>query len=605
MGADLETQARVEIIEESAFAAEISSFGFELFHLWLFVSLYAFLHCGAEMLGLSSGDPLRVRVIFTFFVITNIASALMAWQGVRLVPVGGLARDVCYFFGASLLFASTGNGLDLVFWVLGICPLKTSTVVNGLTVAGIIMGLMGMWKLARLCRTRFRSEGVLVFFALSTLFLGLPEVIHPGFYRLGFEQGQNSKEILFGLAYAVSISGISAIAFQIWFFGKGYLVIPARILGLGTVTMAFGCAIYGVLFVVFDSQTVAGNPVHLVLGVGYLLLGLGSFRLGQTALHFFSPDSLTESPSQPLIDLLGPHLGTKIYEAMLGRIRDSQLDLLRAEILSRHQEKAIQDLEAEIAARKRIESELKLAKEAAEEADSAKTQFLAMMSHEFRTPLTPIRAYSLLLADPNGPLGKTLAPDVRDIGKRILKSSEALERLINSILQVSRADSSLERNPKEEFAVGDLVAFMEEVGTGFAGNGSVEFSVHSGDSARRLFAHRQGLELIASNLLGNAFKFTASGSVRADVFFREEDLVLQVKDTGRGIPADICGRVFEPFFQGSTGISRNFGGVGLGLCIVQKLTTAMAGKVVLESEEEAGTTVTITIPGLEKKAAIA
>ena len=264
----------------------------------------------------------------------------------------------------------------------------------------------------------------------------------------------------------------------------------------------------------------------------------------------------------------------------------------RPEFASRTSEYTIPDFFA----RKRIEEELRRAKEDAEAATRAKSVFLAKMSHEIRTPLNAILGMTELVLD------TSLTDSQREYLTTVLQSGEDLLSLVNDILDISKIEA--QKLDLEE-AVFDLPALVSDTVKSLAVRAHTKglelLCDVNPDVPRVVVADDMRLRQIIVNLVGNAIKFTESGEVRLTLFRASQAgqkvvLCFAVRDTGIGIPVEKKDAIFRLFEQADSGTTRKFGGSGLGLSIASDLAKLMGGTLRVESEPNRGSTFFCTIP---------
>ena len=235
--------------------------------------------------------------------------------------------------------------------------------------------------------------------------------------------------------------------------------------------------------------------------------------------------------------------------------------------------------------------EMRQAKEFAEQASRAKSEFVSRMSHELRTPLNAIIGFAQLLET------EPLAPEHKEYVGLINTSGNHLLSLINAVLDHAKIEAgrlTLEKIAYDFPATIDAVRSIvleqaESKGLRFTANISAELPRYvTGDPMR--------LRQILINLLTNAVKFTDQGSVELRVAVEDNQLVFSVRDTGIGMDAEALQRLFQPFSQADGSITRRFGGTGLGLMITRELVEAMGGKIEVESAPGVGSCFWVWLP---------
>ena len=255
-------------------------------------------------------------------------------------------------------------------------------------------------------------------------------------------------------------------------------------------------------------------------------------------------------------------------------------------------------LVADVTERKEIEMELLRAKEAAEDSSRAKNEFLANMSHEVRTPLNGVLGMLQLLQR------TALDAEQREYADLAVASGSSLLTIIEDILDITKIEAGKMEIRKEPFRPGSLVQSIEAIFRNEALRKNILLRIRMDSHLPPLiFGDGGRIRQILFNLAGNALKFTHEGevSVRLRLSGPSECgdgvvLVMEVSDTGIGIPEEKLHNIFEPFIQGDGSFTREYGGTGLGLGIVKRLMELMHGTVSIESEVGSGTLVRCEIP---------
>lgn len=256
-------------------------------------------------------------------------------------------------------------------------------------------------------------------------------------------------------------------------------------------------------------------------------------------------------------------------------------------------------LRAEIERREAVEGQLKLALEAASQANAAKSNFLATMSHEIRTPLNGIIGMSDIL------LSGELPPQLVESIRIIHDSGENLKLLLDDILDLAKIEAGKLELEHIAFEPLELLHGLETINQPLAARRGLNLHLDAApDLPPAIYGDPTRLRQILFNLIGNALKFTSQGGVTIAARVQRsganvnppERLIIEVRDTGIGIPRERMDKIFEAFAQADSSTTRQYGGTGLGLAICRRLAHQMGGGLTVDSEPGRGSCFSLSLP---------
>lgn len=364
-------------------------------------------------------------------------------------------------------------------------------------------------------------------------------------------------------------------AFWLWLFVFGAFIAPM----LPQVGDAFAPYVLGFTLIIFGAGLLPFWPPRWAFGVVGAVVGV--------AVAF-----LTASPGLATRHLVAgaSFVGTAVGLALV--MAWYKYDFSKRDYFTRAELAAA--VERETAAREdlsRTGDDLARALARLRELDERKNTFFANVSHELRTPLTlilaPVEELQARVADPL--LGRQLV--------LIRRNAERLLRLIDDLLDLSRLDVGALRLDLADLDVRVIVQTVVENGAPAAATRQIELVYDADTSQRPIHADAHRLEIILTNLVGNALKYTPDGGhVAIRVRDGEDAVRIEVTDDGPGISTNDLPRVFDRFFQAGRTDRRALGGVGIGLSLARELADLHGGQLAVDSQEGRGTTFSLRIP---------
>jgi len=293
------------------------------------------------------------------------------------------------------------------------------------------------------------------------------------------------------------------------------------------------------------------------------------------------------------------------FNRMMGMIQERDRLLLKSKDLlsDKVDERTLllnalnQKLQTELEHRQVISDRLLVAKEKAEASDIAKSEFLSVISHEVRTPISGIFGMVQLLQKTN------LDENQKEYLQQISSASTRQLRLINNILDLTKMEVGEFQIQKEHIELRRIIEDTAREQAAVISKKGLDFLIdYSPESPNEVIADGHAIQQILANLIGNSTKFTEKGSIIIKVCFEpsqkshEMNLMITVQDSGIGIEQDKMENLFGKFTQADSSTSRNYGGTGLGLAICKHLSEMMGGSIQGRSEPGQGTFFSVEVP---------
>lgn len=341
----------------------------------------------------------------------------------------------------------------------------------------------------------------------------------------------------------------------------------------------------------------------------WMWAAFGVFIIACGATHFFAiwtvwnPNYWIHGWIKLITAVVSAATAVALYFAIpkgLEMLREARQAEMAKEAMSRESgkhEETIDELASELMRKKReLQAALtqeEEARQAADAANEARSNFLGVMSHELRTPLNAILGYLDLMLS-----GITGSPSAKqeEYMEKVRLNGVRLLALIDEVLTFTQLSSNTVRVEPGSLWLHDIVEEIETHGKALSKGKDLEFVTRIEGENVELSVDVHKLRQILSNLVANAVKFTETGEVVLTATGKEEETVFSVRDTGMGIPEEQQKNIFEPFFQVDKGNTRKAEGTGLGLTVAERLTNILGGRMSVQSDVGSGSTFTVVLP---------
>lgn len=358
----------------------------------------------------------------------------------------------------------------------------------------------------------------------------------------------------------------------------------------------YGVAVYLKRPIKLMLQAIAANPLFFPLSTP--IIEALVVALGRPPRLVYDPIIIElEGPTYRLLDVYTLLIAqSRLFAGLQGELKQANSELeARVEQRTAELVQVNADLTTEIAKREQTEEALILARDQAIAANRFKSELLAKVSHELRTPLGGILGHAEMMQV--GLYGTTTEEQAAAL-KTIVKSTHYLAALVSQLLEQAQLEAGKLKLNLQPFVVAEVVQdTLLELYVIAQNKGLALTSTIAPNVPEQIVSDRLRIQQILTNLTSNALKFTEQGEVSLNLFCASKNhLIIQVTDTGSGIPVEARKLIFEPFGQVDGSITRKHGGTGLGLSIVKQLTDLMGGRIELASEIGQGSSFSVILP---------
>lgn len=284
------------------------------------------------------------------------------------------------------------------------------------------------------------------------------------------------------------------------------------------------------------------------------------------------------------------------FEARIKRIDGTFIDVifnLRLIKVRNKKKKYIEGTLEDVTIKKEMERTIIEAKQKALQSDKLKSEFLAQVSHEIKTPIHGIITFLSFLKDE---IKMNMEEGIDEAFENVLSNSFRLSKTIDSLLEVSKLESTGYSQSRSKVNIQDLISKIIHKNIDRIRSKNIEVIIDINSENKFVNADKSSLERIFTQLIDNATNFTEKGEIRIEMINENSSNVVKVIDTGIGIAEDKINEIFKPFTQEYQGIDRKYEGSGLGLNIVQKYCEICGYKIDVLSKKGIGSTFSLTFP---------